>query len=103
MRWTPRRQFVVSQGPTFPQSVPDLIVPERVVPRLSFRKPLFRKQWRPEAVPPDVHAADLAGHWPAAAVIRQLNRGGRHAAAEPPEPLSAACARHHLPLEDPYR
>ncbi len=34
----------------------------------------------------------------------QLNRGGRHAAAEPPEPPSAGVrGLIHLPLEDPYQ
>lgn len=84
---------------------PDLIVPERVVPETFVPQAFVPEAVAPEAVPPDVHAADLADTGlPAAAVSAAEDRGGRHAAAEPPEPPSAGVRPAiHLPLEDPYQ
>lgn len=84
---------------------PDLIVPERVVLETFVPQAFVPEAVAPEAVPPDVHAADLADTGlPAAAVSAAEDRGGRHAAAEPPEPPSAGVRPAiHLPLEDPYQ
>ncbi len=45
MRWTPRRH-PLCRRPTFPKSVPISLFLSEWFRRLSFRKPLFRKQWR---------------------------------------------------------
>lgn len=84
---------------------PDLIVPKRVVLETFVPQAFVPEAVAPEAVPPDVHAADLADTGlPAAAVSAAEDRGGRHAAAEPPEPPSAGVRPAiHLPLEDPYQ
>lgn len=105
MRWTPRRPTPVVSQADLSEVGPDLIVPERVVPETFVPQAFVPEAVAPEAVPPDVHAADLADTGlPAAAVSAAEDRGGRHAAAEPPEPPSAGVRPAiHLPLEDPYQ
>ncbi|MCN4346660.1 sunset domain-containing protein, partial [Mycobacterium tuberculosis] len=68
-------------------------------------KPFFPEEVAPEGVPPGAHGPILADSgFRAAAVPAAEDRGGRHAAAEPPEPPSAGVRPAiHLPLEDPYQ
>ncbi|OSC42219.1 LGFP repeat-containing protein [Mycobacterium decipiens] len=98
---------VVSQADLSESVGPDPIVPERVVPETFVPQAFVPEAADPEAAVPDVHApdADIGDTaFSEAAVPAAEERGGRHAAAEPPQPSSADVRPAiHLPLEDPYQ